>query len=79
MATPYAPALSPLSSLGSLRDHVLEVFECDGNDLFTVECPSCAGDGYMAGDFVCADCVGVGDITVSDLSEVAEILDRWTS
>lgn len=78
MATPYAPALAPIQSLGSLRDHVLEVFECDGNDLFTVECPSCAGDGYRASGSVCTDCYGVGDLTVSDLSEVAEILDRWS-
>lgn len=77
MATPYAPALAPLQSLGSLRDHVLEVFECNGDDLYTVECPFCTGEGYSPFGAVCTDCFGVGDITLDDLEEVAALLDRW--
>lgn len=82
MSTTLNPA-EIRSQFASRESHIAEINYVTSGDgmpepLVTVDCPTCAGDGYMAGDFVCRDCYGSGDITLSDLEEVAAILDLWS-
>ncbi len=59
------------------RPHVLEVAECDGEAIVTIECPECSYTGYSTSGRVCGLCFGAADLTLSDLEEVADLLALW--
>ena len=61
------------ADFGPLHAHVsLDV----DSGVWTVDCPSCAGECYVDG-YVCSECFGVGDLGLSDVEEIAAMLDRW--
>lgn len=61
------------ANFGSLHTHVSVDVD---SGVWTVDCPSCAGECYVGG-YVCSECFGVGDLGLSDVEEIAEILGRW--
>ena len=58
------------------REHV-SVYSVDGFNVVAIDCPACEY-GYTAEGRVCSECFGVGDISTTDLEEMADILSRWS-
>lgn len=69
------------SQFSHRESHIAEInYVTSGDDmvpLVTIDCPECECSGYTASGRVCSSCFGSGDLTLSDLEEVAAILDLW--
>lgn len=70
------------SQFSHRESHIAEIsYITSGDELeavVTVDCPKCECSGYTAEGGVCDFCFGGGDITLSDLEEIASILDLWS-